>query len=154
MRLSRLAVFTMAALLPMSVGACSVVQSAGDSSQIVIGADLELSGADAAIGTTYQRALQLKIDQINAAGGADGHPLRLVIKDNHSDPTVSVGDVSDLMTEPGLVGIVIGACSECAMAVATTINDKQIPTISLAPADVTQPADTRPVLVQDRPELR
>jgi branched-chain amino acid transport system substrate-binding protein len=132
----------MAALLPISMGACSVVQSAGGSSPVVIGAVLELSGTDAAIGTTYQRALQLKIDQINADGGAGGHPLKLVIKDNHSDPTVAVGDVSDLMTEqPGLTAIVLGACTECSMAVAKTIDDNQIPTISLAPGDVTQPVD-------------
>jgi branched-chain amino acid transport system substrate-binding protein len=135
----------MAALAPISTGACSVVRNAADTSPIVIGADLELSGVDAAIGTTYQRALQLKIDQINAAGGADGHPLQLVVKDSHSDPTVCVGDVSDLVNTPGLVAIVLGASSECSIAVAKTVNDRQIPTISLAPAnDVTQPvADHR-----------
>ncbi len=141
MRLFRVAAFATAALLPLSAGACSVVQNAADHSPIVIGADLELSGVDAAIGSTYQRALQLKVDQINAAGGADGHPVQLVVKDNHSDPTVSVGDVSDLIGDPNLTAIVLGACSECSIAVAKTVDDKKIPAISLAPAN----AVSRPV---------
>jgi branched-chain amino acid transport system substrate-binding protein len=143
-RLFRVAVFATAALLPLSVGACSVVKTGNDASPIVIGADLELSGVDAAVGTTYQRALQLKVDEINAAGGAGGHPIRLVIKDNHSDATVAVGDVADLINEPDLAAIVIGSCSECAMAVAKTVDDKQIPTISLAPANgVSRPVSDR-----------
>jgi branched-chain amino acid transport system substrate-binding protein len=143
-RLFRIAVFATVAVLPLSAGACSVVQSAVDNSPVVIGADLELSGVDAAIGATYQRALQLKIDQVNAVGGASGHPLRLVVKDNHSDPTVAVGDVADLIAEPNLVAIVLGGCSECTMAVAKTVNDKQIPTISLAPANgVSRPVGDR-----------
>ena len=144
MRLFRVAAFATAAFLPLSVGACSVVRTNADASPIVIGADLELSGIDAAVGTTYQRALQLKVDQINAAGGAAGHPIRLVVKDNHSDATVAVGDVADLIGEPDLAAIVVGSCSECAMAVAKTVDDKQIPTISLAPANgVSRPVSER-----------
>jgi branched-chain amino acid transport system substrate-binding protein len=143
-RLFRVAVLAAAAALPLTVGACTVVRSAADTSPLVIGADLELSGVDAAMGATYQRALQLKIDQINAAGGANGHPLRLVVKDNHSDPTVAVGDVADLINEPDLVAMVLGACSDCDIAVAKTVDDKRIPTISLAPANgVSRPVADR-----------
>jgi branched-chain amino acid transport system substrate-binding protein len=135
-RLFRVAVIAMAAVLPLSAGACSFTQHPTDNSPIVIGADLELSGVDAAIGSTYQRALQLKIDQINAAGGAGGHPIQLAVRDNHSDPAVAVGDVSDLLNQPDLAALVLGACSECRAAVAKTIDAKKVPTISLAPAKV------------------
>lgn len=124
----------MAAVLPLSAGACSFTQH-GDNSPIVIGADLELSGVDAAIGSTYQRALQLKVDQINASGGAGGHPIQLVVRDNHSDPTVAVSDVAELINQPNLAAIVLGACSDCDLGVAKTMDDKQIPTIALAPAN-------------------
>jgi branched-chain amino acid transport system substrate-binding protein len=143
-RLFRVAVLAAAAALPLTAGACTVVHNAADTSPLVIGADLELSGVDAAMGTTYQRALQLKIDQINAAGGAAGHRLQLVVKDNHSDPTVAVGDVADLINEPDLAALVLGVCSDCGMAVAKTVDDKRIPTISLAPANgVSRPVADR-----------
>jgi branched-chain amino acid transport system substrate-binding protein len=126
----------MAAALPLSAGACSFTQHPTDNSPIVIGADLELSGVDAAIGSTYQRALQLKIDQINAAGGAGGHPIQLAVKDNHSDPTVAVGNVAGLLEQPNLVALVLGGCTDCRAAVAKTIDAKETPTVSLAPAQV------------------
>jgi branched-chain amino acid transport system substrate-binding protein len=90
---------------------------------------------DAAIGSTYQRALQLKIDQINASGGAGGHPIELVVKDNRSDPAVAVTDVAELINQPNLAAIVLGACSDCDLGVAQTMDEKQIPTIALAPAN-------------------
>src|SRR5439155_25597118 len=103
-------------------------------SPIVIGADLELSGVNAAVGNTYARALQLRIDQFNAQGGVNGRHLVLEAKDNRSDPTLSVANVNALAAEPAVAGIVMGACSNCLNGVAKIIDDAQLPTVSLAPA--------------------
>jgi branched-chain amino acid transport system substrate-binding protein len=154
LRRSRVAVFATAALLPLSLGACASASATRNTDPIVIGADLELSGVDAAVGTTYQRALQLKVDQVNATGGVGGRQLRLVVKDNRSDPTVSVGDVSDLISQPDLAGIVVGSCSECAMAVAKTVDDKHVPTVSLAPANgVVRPVADRQYVFKVGPNV-
>ncbi len=141
MRLIRAAVLVSAALLPLSSAACTVGAAPAGTSPLVIGADLELSGAYAAIGTVYQRALQLRIDQLNAQGGVNGRRLVLEPKDNHSDPVVSVGNVDGFTTEPGVAAIITGVCSECLLNVAGIVRDKEIPTVSLAPAS----AVTRPV---------
>ena len=134
MRLIRIAVLASAALLPLSASACTATSEAADATPIVIGADLELSGADAAIGLVFERALHLKVDQINAKGGVDGHPLRLDPKDNRSDPTVSVTNVNALTNNPAVAAIVTGACSPCSLNIAKIVEEKQIPTVSLAPA--------------------
>src|SRR5256714_14249794 len=98
-RLIRVAVTMSAALLALSTGACTNAAPAADTSPIVIGADLELSGVHAAIGNTYVRALQLRIDQLNAEGGVDGRHITLDTKDNRSDPTRSVPTTNPLATE-------------------------------------------------------
>lgn len=144
MRLIRVAVTMSAALLALSTGACSSAAPAADTSPIVIGADLELSGVHAAIGNTYVRALQLRIDQLNAEGGVDGRHITLDTKDNRSDPSVSVANINALAAEPGVAGIIIGACSQCVSDIAKTIDDKQIPTVTLAPASgVVRPVSDR-----------
>jgi branched-chain amino acid transport system substrate-binding protein len=143
-RLIRVAVAMSAALLALSTGACTSAAPAADTSPIVIGADLELSGVHAAIGNTYVRALQLRIDQLNAEGGVDGRHITLDTKDNRSDPSVSVANINALAAEPGVAGIIIGACSQCVSDIAKTIDDKQIPTVTLAPASgVVRPVSDR-----------
>ncbi len=137
-------------LLPVAAGCQS--SSPGDTSDVVIGADLELSGAYADVGTAYRRALQLEIDQINAAGGVDHHHLRLDARDNRSDQTVSVSNISDLADDPALAGIVVGACADCATAVSKTLNNKQIPAVSLAPAtSVVTPVGDHPYMFKIAP---
>ncbi len=134
MRLTCVAVLASAAVLPLGLSACTTPASAADTSPIVIGADLELSGVDAAVGSTYARALQLRVDQLNAQGGVDGRQITLEQKDNRSDPSVSVANVNAFGAEPGIAGVIIGACAQCATAVSKAVDDRQLPTVTLAPA--------------------
>lgn len=106
----------------------------GNTGDIVIAADLELSGAYADVGTTYQRALQMKVQQVNAAGGVLGHKLRLDARDNRSDPTLSVANVNTFVNDNDLGGIITGWSGDGLRSVAKTVNDKGIPTVSLSPA--------------------
>src|SRR5690349_14880680 len=133
-RLTRVVVLAAAAVLPLGMSACSRPAPTTDTSPIVIGADLELSGVDAPVGTTYARALQLRIDQLNAAGGVDGRRIVLDQRDNRSDPGMSVANVNAFSTEPGLAGVILGACAECAQDISKTVDDRQLPSVTLAPA--------------------
>ncbi|MFV2018746.1 ABC transporter substrate-binding protein [Micromonospora sp. LOL_023] len=109
----------------------------GDSTaggEIVIAADLELSGAAAAVGKGYQRALELKVEQINESGLLDGRQIRLDVRDNRSDPSESLRNIGDFTNDSQVTAIIMGSCSDCAVGAARTINDKRVPTIALAPA--------------------
>jgi branched-chain amino acid transport system substrate-binding protein len=107
----------------------------GELADIVIAADLELSGAAADLGTAYDRALRLKIDQLNASGTLGGRQIRYVPKDNRSDKTLSLANITDFTNDPSVTAIVTGACADCIEAAKKTINDKRVPTISLSPAN-------------------
>lgn len=108
---------------------------------LVIGADLNNSSS---VDTAYARALQLRIDQINASGRLGDRKLTLRTQDNRSDPTSSLRNISTFASDPNVVAIVAGSCDECTVGAAKTIDDKQIPTIALARADeVTTPVSAR-----------
>jgi branched-chain amino acid transport system substrate-binding protein len=118
----------------------SGVSATPEKGDIVIGADLELSGADASVGTAYQRALQLKVDQINAGGLLGKRKVTLDIRDNRSDSTLSLTNIGEFANNSSVAALITGACTECVAKAAKTIADKQLPTISLSPAaNVTNP---------------
>jgi branched-chain amino acid transport system substrate-binding protein len=132
----RLIRVVVAVLLALAVGACTNAAPPTDTSPVIIGADLELSGVNAAVGSTYARALQLRIDQINAQGGVNGRHIVLETKDNRTDPSLSLANLTAFAAEPGIAGVIIGSCAQCATNVAQTVDQRRLPTVSMAPISV------------------
>ncbi|MDQ7903344.1 ABC transporter substrate-binding protein [Phytohabitans sp. ZYX-F-186] len=123
-----------AAALVLSASACQSGEDAGDVEEVIIGADLELSGPTAAIGEAYRRALELKISQVNDSGILGNRKLRLDPKDNRSDSSRSLTNVGAFANNPNVAAVVMGTCAECVERVAETVKDRRVPTIALAPA--------------------
>ncbi len=134
MRPIRSATITMlaSALVAMPLTACQVGTEPRLTGEIVIAADLELSGSTAPVGKAYQRALGLKVKQINASGVLGGRKLRLVVKDNRSDPSESLRNIGEFADDPTVSAVIMGGCNDCAIGAARSVNDKRIPTIALA----------------------
>ncbi|WBB66415.1 ABC transporter substrate-binding protein [Micromonospora sp. WMMD812] len=103
-------------------------------SPIVIAADLELSGASAPVGQAYQRALELKVEQLNSSGALGGRRIELKVKDNRSDASESLRNIGDFSKDDRVSAIIMGGCNACAIGAVGTINEKKIPTIALAAA--------------------
>lgn len=132
------------AVLATTLTGCQLGEEPQDTSPIVIGADLELSGAQAAVGKAYQRALELKRDQLNASGALGARKVELRVRDNRSDPAESQRNLGDFGNDPSVSAVIMGGCNECALGAALTINDKRIPTIALATASgITNPPAER-----------
>ncbi|HEX8629876.1 MAG TPA: ABC transporter substrate-binding protein [Catenuloplanes sp.] len=126
------------------VSGCEFGGDAQDTSDIFIGADLEQSGVAAGVGKAYERALQLKVDQVNASGVLGARRLRLKLMDNHSDPASALRNIVALADDPTVTALITGSCGECVIGAAKTINDKTVPTISLAAArEVSAPVTER-----------
>ncbi|HTF07624.1 MAG TPA: ABC transporter substrate-binding protein [Asanoa sp.] len=126
-----------ASTLALTAAGCGSPDDGGDGAQqgpIVVAADLELSGADAAAGRTFQRALELRVDQLNGSGLTGGRTVRLVVKDNRSDPAESLRNIQDFTGDRAVSAIIMGSCGQCAVNAAKTLNQKAIPAISLAAA--------------------
>jgi branched-chain amino acid transport system substrate-binding protein len=143
MRLSRrlTALFAASTLLVPGLAGCSNDDKSGDVTDVVIGADLASSSST---DTAYARALQLRIEQINASGRLGDKRLVLRIQDNRSDTTASLRNISTFADDPTVAAIVTGDCDECVIGATKTINDKKVPTIALAAATgVSNPVQQR-----------
>lgn len=132
------------AVLATTLTGCQFGSGQEDDSPIVIAADLELSGASAALGKAYQRALELKVEQLNSSGALGARKIDLKVKDNRSDDAESLRNINDFSSDPRVSAIIMGGCNECAVGAARTIGEKRIPTIALASAGaITEPVAER-----------
>ena len=68
--------------LTLGLASCSKKQESG----IPIGQFASLTGAQATFGQSTDHGVQLALEEINAAGGVLGQPLRVITKDNQSKP--------------------------------------------------------------------
>ncbi len=85
-------------------------------------------------GAAFQRALELRVEQLNGSGLTGGRTVRLVVKDNRSDPAESLRNIADFTGDRAVSAIIMGSCGQCAVNAAKTLNAKAIPAISLAAA--------------------
>jgi branched-chain amino acid transport system substrate-binding protein len=143
------------AILATSLTGCQFGAPEQEGGEILIGADLELSGAAAQVGKAYQRALELKVEQLNESGVLGDRTVKLDVRDNRFDPSVSAGNIGDFTSNPAISGIIMGSCNDCAIGAAKTVNDKKVPTIALAPAgEVSSPAAERRYMFKLGPNAR
>ncbi|KXK63634.1 ABC transporter substrate-binding protein [Micromonospora rosaria] len=140
------------ALVATTLTGCQFGAEEQDTSPIVIAADLELSGAAAPVGKAYQRALELKVEQLNASGALGARQVQLRVKDNRSDAAESLRNVGDFGNDDAVSAIIMGGCNECAVGAVRTINERRVPTIALAPAgDISNPVAERRYVFQLAP---
>jgi branched-chain amino acid transport system substrate-binding protein len=97
----------------------------------LIGAAVSESGPGASLGRPEADSIQLAVDEINAAGGIDGHPVKVTILDDQSDPTTAVNDVRQLL-DAHVIAIVGSSLTQTSMAMVPVVQQAGIPMISLA----------------------
>lgn len=67
-----------------------------------IGINTEVTGTGAQIGDLSIRAARLAVEEINAAGGVNGIPIELVVRDARSDPQVALTEYEKAIKEDNL----------------------------------------------------
>jgi branched-chain amino acid transport system substrate-binding protein len=115
---------------------CAKQESAGaDSAQIKIGVDIEKSGPAAVQGKAYERAVRLIAGKINADGGVqvgdEKKKIKLIIRDNKSDPAESLTVAKSLIANDHVVAIVGGGSSPTTMSIVDTVERKKVPLVSM-----------------------
>lgn len=98
---------------------------------IVIGFVGPLTGDAASYGVDMMHGAQLKIDEINAAGGIDGKMVTLVAEDGKCNPSDATASIRKLLTVDHPVVILGGVCSGETLAMAPIAED--VETILLSP---------------------
>lgn len=101
--------------LLLALAAMSALGGAAQAAdEIVIGASLPLSGPLAGFGAYQKWGYETAVNDLNKAGGIkiDGKPLkvRLVIRDDKTDPNASAGNAETLISRDGAVAL-LGSCT-------------------------------------------
>lgn len=127
--------------LMLLVLAVSVVQA---KEPYRIGAILSITGAASFLGEPEKNTLIMLKDQINKAGGINGHPLEVIIEDSKSDETQAVLAAKKLIEKDKILAIIGPSTTGESMAVIPIVTTAQIPLISCAAgASITQPINER-----------
>ena len=92
-----------------------------------IGLNYPETGPYAAMGLDQLRAAQMATEEINAAGGIDGLPVELVIRDSKSNAQVSTDNARELIDKEGVKMIFGGSSSGVAIAVGKVCQEAGIP---------------------------
>jgi len=96
---------------------------------IRIGIVTSISGSLARFGQAHLQGYDLALQEINAAGGVLGRPLKLVFEDDESDPAAAAAAVEKLATHDK-VPLIIGAYSSSATLLAAGMAERyQVPLI-------------------------
>ncbi|HEX3466426.1 MAG TPA: ABC transporter substrate-binding protein [Candidatus Elarobacter sp.] len=109
----------------------------------LVGAVVSESGPGSTLGRPEADSIQMAVDEINKAGGVNGHPLQATILDDESNPTTAVNDVNKLLDQHP-IAIIGSSLTQTSLAMIAKTQPAQIPLISLASsAQVIEPVNER-----------
>ena len=83
------------------VGICFLLSGAlaiAGAAEVVVGAVTPLTGKLAVYGEGFQQAMLLALDEVNASGGINGKPMKILFEDNTSTSKGSVSAIRKLIT--------------------------------------------------------
>lgn len=99
-------------------------------SPYVLGAVLSLSGPVAANGVPTKDGIQVAVEEINGAGGIDGHPIEVLFEDDQSRPDQAV-ILANKLTAQNRVLMLLGASfGSTTNAIATVAEKQKVPQLS------------------------
>lgn len=97
--------------------------------EIRIGMDTPITGANAANGALWIKAVQLAEKQINAAGGVNGKLIQVIINDDQSTNPGALAAVNKSLEQDGILALMGPTTSTQILAVSDTIQKAAIPTL-------------------------
>jgi len=109
-----------------------------------IGALFAVTGPASFLGEPEKNTALMLQEQINKAGGINGHPLEIIIEDTKSDETQAVLSAKKLLENDKVLAIVGPSTTGESMALVPILNTAATPLLSCAAgAPITQPVKDR-----------
>lgn len=116
-------------------GGKSETEQPTEQEPIKIGHEVALTGDASMWGQSEKNALEMEIEKINAAGGVDGRPLKLISYDNRADSIEAVNVAKRLIEQDKVVAIIGPAQSGVANAISSVTEEKEVPFIGTTPTN-------------------
>jgi branched-chain amino acid transport system substrate-binding protein len=104
----------------------------GTKEPIKIGVVLSASGANEPLGKPEQNAIQLYANRINEAGGINGHPIEVIIKDDQSDSGKAQQAAVELLEQEGVVALIGSSGTGTTIAMKQEATKKGVPQVCMA----------------------
>ncbi|GBF32031.1 branched-chain amino acid ABC transporter [Desulfocucumis palustris] len=109
-----------------------------------IGAIFDITGPSSSLGVPERDSALLLEEQINARGGINGHPVKIVIGDNESNETKAVQVAKKLIEVDKVLAIAGPSTTGTSMAIVDTAQKNQVPLVSAAAGvSIVNPVDKR-----------
>lgn len=129
MNTARIPLLALATLTLLGLAGCA--RAHGDAGTVFLGVAGPLQQSS---GRSLQQAAKMAVDEVNAAGGAGGHRLGLVPKDDGADPQRAIEVAGELRDDPRIVAVVGHINSSATLAAARIYNDPANPVVEISPA--------------------
>lgn len=97
-----------------------------------VGAVFAKTGNNAPLGTPEAQTVEMMVEQINAKGGINGHPLQVVIYDTKSDTNECTSLVKKLVEQDGVVAVIGPSSTGESLALVDYMTANQTALISCA----------------------
>ncbi len=116
--------------LPLVAFAFAASSALRAAEPIKVGEYASLTGKDATFGQSQDKGIKLALDEINAAGGALGRPIELVVEDNQTKQGESATAAKKLLSRDKVVALLGEVTSSRSLEVAPIAQLAKIPMIA------------------------
>lgn len=127
------------------LGAVGVVRAGAEGEPILIGHYASMTGSEATFGVSTDNGIKLAIEEINAAGGLNGRPLKLITYDNQGRQQEAATVVTRLITQDKVAAILGEVASSRSIAGGQIAQRHGVPMIS--------PSSTNPQVTEIGPMI-
>jgi branched-chain amino acid transport system substrate-binding protein len=110
----------------------------------VVGLTGALTGPVAGIYAPVIESLKAYVDQVNARGGVNGKPIKLLIQDNQGEPSKAAADAKKFLTQDNVVMVINSSASSTYAPVVAETRRARVPLYyagAVCPKEVFPPAD-------------
>ena len=130
MKNQKLAQALIAAAFALAAAPLAIAQTQGVSkTEIVIGTEQDLSGPIVAFSKQLKNGMEMRVEEINAAGGIHGRKLKLLVEDHGYDPKKAVLATQKLVQKDKIFAMVGLIGTPTAMAAMPILFAKNIPNL-------------------------
>ena len=127
---------------------CTTATPIRETGPVRVGMYADFSSTGARDGNDALKGAQLRVSDINAAGGIGGRPLELIALDMKQSPTEAVKAFTKLVQEDGVCAVIGSTAANAGLAVSPVADLSKVPLVSLSLDDRV----TNPDLAPENPE--
>src|SRR5882724_4416147 len=117
-------------LLVCQAAECLAAEPGISATEVTIGMWTPLTGPTALLGTSERDAIEIAIDEVNAAGGVNGRKIKLIVYDDAGSPQEAMTSVRRLTDQDGVFALIAGSTSGSTLPVIPLVNKSKIPFVS------------------------